>query len=157
MSEDPPGETDRRQRPEALASTDGQRESKGAARGAILARRARFVAAALTSAGLAGAGYACTCLSVVRQPDEPPAVDTEPSSGDAETSSVPSAPEDGVDAGQSERDEPGPQDSGAPEPPRPCLQPPRPRICLSDDPIEGELIDPTPEVCLKAPSCGRKP
>ncbi|MBW2455935.1 MAG: hypothetical protein JRI68_15570, partial [Deltaproteobacteria bacterium] len=73
MDDDNQTKTDRGQ---ATTSTAGRRESEGAARGAILARRARFVAAALTSAGLAGAGFACTCLSVVRQPDEPPTVDT---------------------------------------------------------------------------------
>ncbi|MBW2454155.1 MAG: hypothetical protein JRI68_06580, partial [Deltaproteobacteria bacterium] len=116
--------------------------------------RARFVAAALTSAGLAGAGFACTCLSVVRQPDEPPTVDTDPGSGDA---AAPSAPEDGVDAGRSDGDETGEQDPEGPGPPRPCLQPPRPQICLSDDTIEGVLIDPQPGICLEAPYYGGKP
>ena len=128
--------------------TDDPRDGKQAARGAILARRARFVAAALASAGLASAGYACTCLSVVRQPDGPPTVDTEPS---ATTTGDPTAADGPVDAGATDdgTDDPHPPEDGAP--PRPCLKPARPQICLSDDQIEGEIIDPKPEICLEAP------
>jgi len=128
-------------------------EEPRASRRTILARRARFIAAAMASAGLAGAGYACTCLSVVRQPDGPPTVDTEPADGGqppvTEGLQEAGAQDDGA-GGQGAGGADGVPDAGVPQP---CLSPAGPRICLSDDPIEGELIkpNPRPEICLEAP------
>ncbi len=134
---------DRERRRSAPGSEEAHGDDPQAARHAILTRRARFIAAALASAGLAGGGAACTCLSVAPQPSEAPTVNTEPTTaGSSETAAVgetfdAGAPADGgADGGASD---------GAPLPRKLS---PGAQICLSDDPINGELIKPRPRNCL---------
>ena len=94
------------------------------ARGQIMGRRARFLAAALTSAGILGSSAGCEpCLSVVPMPSpdggsvpEPePSASVAPSQTAADTSAAP-PPSDTAAA----------TSSVAPEP----SEPPPPRVCL---------------------------
>ncbi len=112
-------------------------------RDAILRRRARFVAAALASAGVVGpAAQGCAKKDV-----SPPATSVQVAEPDAE------APEDEAGAVPSEQpdaDLPAGEgeDAGAPPPPipGPCLSPPAP------DPGPGpQVCLEVPQACLSAP------
>lgn len=107
--------------------------AKGGARRAIMARRARFIAAALASAGVSSATAACICLSRV---EPAPAVIPDATAAPATVVVDPLRPDNAPpDAGAlrdaSKVDGEGADATTVTEDPRP-----RPTICLSFDPGE---------------------
>ena len=98
------------------------------AKSTILARRARFVAAAL-----AGVGIAAACRSGGQQEQPPEAC-----------LSVPQEYEPDAAVGPEEEAEEGEADAGPP--PQPCLSPePPPQVCLSQPAPEKPFAKPPPD------------
>ena len=121
------------------------------AKKAILARRARFIAAAMMSAGLASCestpSNPAVCLKIkVTSPDTAPTpcLSTPVPLPDAGATVSDGGPDDAgaLDAGPADA---GPADAGAPRKRTPPIPP---AVCLSQRPPEPPRPRPSPEVCL---------
>lgn len=136
---------------------------------AILARRARFVALALASAGLGAHEASCArvCLSAVpSNPNEAgpaPEIDAG-DAGDAaqaaDATQAAAAPEAGADARTTDAATPVPMPCLSPMPPPPREAGPPPMVCLSVRPPQRDA-GPAPMPCLSVlappPDAGPQP
>jgi hypothetical protein len=104
------------------------------ARKAILARRARFIAAATLSAGMVSCGDVANSPTVCLSIAMPPPTDTPPGPC-LSVAPTPPTPPDGTGTSATDGGAPGAPDAGAG--PQPCLKvrppppPPPPQVCLS--------------------------